>query len=145
MTETTPLKADELQRFRLDGRVAIVTGGTGGIGSRVCQALGRVGAQIVVHGRDEARTQALAAELREEGIAAIAVLGDLTRRADADRLVDEATAAFSRVDVIVNTVGGGAGTRPATPPRPIPRRSGTASSISTSVRRCCPPRRRYGR
>jgi NAD(P)-dependent dehydrogenase (short-subunit alcohol dehydrogenase family) len=110
MTETTQLKTDELQRFRLDGRVAIVTGGTGGIGSRVCWALGRVGAQIVVHGRDEARTQALAAELGEEGITAIAVLGDLTHRADADRLVDEATAAFSRVDVIVNTVGGVAGT-----------------------------------
>jgi NAD(P)-dependent dehydrogenase (short-subunit alcohol dehydrogenase family) len=110
MTETPTLQTDELQRFRLDGRVAIVTGGTGGIGSRVCQALGRVGAQLVVHGRDEARTRALAAALGEEGISAIAVVGDLTRRADADRLVEEATAAFSRVDVIVNTVGGGAGT-----------------------------------
>ena len=58
MTQETTLTTDELQRFRLDGRVAIVTGGTGGIGSRVCQALGRVGAQVVVHGRDEARTQA---------------------------------------------------------------------------------------
>ncbi|HYZ81127.1 MAG TPA: SDR family oxidoreductase [Solirubrobacteraceae bacterium] len=110
MSETTTVKTDELQRFRLNGRVAIVTGGTGGIGGRVCQALGRVGARVVVHGRDEARTQAVASELSEEGISAIAVLGDLTSRADADRLTDEAVAAFSRVDIIVNTVGGGAGT-----------------------------------
>jgi gluconate 5-dehydrogenase len=110
MSEITAVKTDELQRFRLDGRVAIVTGGTGGIGSRVCQALGRVGARVVVHGRDEARTEALAGELSEEGISTIRVLGDLTRRADADRLVDEAISAFSRVDIIVNTVGGGAGT-----------------------------------
>lgn len=109
MTEMTMPATDELQRFRLDGRVAIVAGGTGGIGSRVCQALGRVGAQVVVHGRDEARTQALVAQLGAEGIAATGVLGDLTRKADADRLADEAMAAYGRVDIIVNTVGGGAG------------------------------------
>jgi gluconate 5-dehydrogenase len=109
MTETT-LIADELQRFRLDGRTAIVTGGTGGIGSRLCQTLGRVGARVAVHGRDEARTCALSERLREEGIQAVAVIGDLTRHADAERIVEQALEAFARVDVIVNTVGGGAGT-----------------------------------
>ncbi len=109
MTETT-VRTDELQRFRLDGRVAIVAGGTGGIGSRLSQALGRVGARVVVHGRDEARAASLAQRLREEGVEAIPAVGDLTRRADADRLVDNALEAFSRVDIIVNTVGGGAGT-----------------------------------
>jgi gluconate 5-dehydrogenase len=109
MTETIPT-TDELQRFRLDGRVAIVTGGTGGIGSRLTQALGRVGARVVVHGRDEARAAAVAEGLREEGVEALTVVGDLTRRADADRIVDEALNEFGRVDVIVNTVGGAAGT-----------------------------------
>ncbi|HEY3726261.1 MAG TPA: SDR family oxidoreductase [Solirubrobacteraceae bacterium] len=108
MTDTT-LIADELARFRLDGRVAIVAGGTGGIGSRVSAALGRVGARVVVHGRDEAKAGALAERLRDEGAETAFVTGDLTRRADADRCVDEAMAAFGRVDIIVNTVGGGAG------------------------------------
>jgi NAD(P)-dependent dehydrogenase (short-subunit alcohol dehydrogenase family) len=109
MTETMPT-TDELERFRLDGRVAIVTGGTGGIGSRLTQALGRVGARVVVHGRDQARADAVAQGLRDEGIEALPVVGDMTRRIDADRLVEEALGAYDRVDVIVNTVGGAAGT-----------------------------------
>ncbi|MBV9818995.1 MAG: SDR family oxidoreductase [Solirubrobacterales bacterium] len=108
-TDTPASADDELHRFRLAGRVAIVTGGTGGIGSRICQALGRVGASVVVHGRDERRTGAVCDGLRAEGIAAVPVLGDLTRLTDADRLADAALAAFSRVDVLVTTVGGGAG------------------------------------
>jgi NAD(P)-dependent dehydrogenase (short-subunit alcohol dehydrogenase family) len=109
MTEPS-LMVDELQRFRLDGRVAIVTGATGGIGSRLAEALGRVGARVVVHGRNEERASALKERLRDEGVDAIPVIADLTRRAEAERLVEEAMDAFSRVDVIVNTVGGGAGT-----------------------------------
>ena len=109
MTEST-LMLDELQRFRLDGQVAIVTGATGGIGNRLAEALGRVGARVVVHGRNEARASDVSGRLRQEGVEAVPVIGDLTRRADAERLVQEALGAFSRVDVIVNTVGGGAGT-----------------------------------
>jgi NAD(P)-dependent dehydrogenase (short-subunit alcohol dehydrogenase family) len=106
----TQPSVDELGRFRLDGRVAIVTGGTGGIGSRLCEALARVGAKVVVHGRDVGRAAAVVAQLQAEGGDALASAADLTVRADADRMVDEALAAYGRVDVIVNTVGGGAGT-----------------------------------
>lgn len=95
---------NELERFRLEGRVAIVTGGTGGIGSRLAEALDGVGARVVVHGRDEARTTEVAGRL-----GALAVVADLTNKEDADRLADVAMNAFGRVDVIVNTVGGGAG------------------------------------
>ena len=109
MTQTTPI-TDELRRFRLDGRVAIVAGATGGIGSRLSQALGRVGARVVVHGRDRVRANAVAERLRDEAVEAEPVVGDLTRREDSDRLVEEALTAFGRVDVIVNTVGGAAGT-----------------------------------
>jgi NAD(P)-dependent dehydrogenase (short-subunit alcohol dehydrogenase family) len=100
---------DELRRFRLDDRVAIVTGGTGGIGSRLAEALARVGAKVVVHGRDAARAEAMTQRLLGAGHEALATVADLTRREDADRMVEEALAVFGRVDVIVNTVGGGAG------------------------------------
>jgi NAD(P)-dependent dehydrogenase (short-subunit alcohol dehydrogenase family) len=103
------MAVDELRRFRLEGRAAIVTGGTGGIGSRVAEALARVGAQVVVHGRDATRARAVAERLRGEGAQATSAVGDLTSRADADRLVEDALTAFGRVDIIVNTVGGGAG------------------------------------
>jgi NAD(P)-dependent dehydrogenase (short-subunit alcohol dehydrogenase family) len=106
----TAERIDELERFRLDDRVAIVTGGTGGIGGRLCAALARVGARVVVHGRDGGRTEAVAQRLRDEGGEATAAVADLTRAEDADRMVDEAMRAHGRVDVIVNTVGGGAGT-----------------------------------
>jgi gluconate 5-dehydrogenase len=109
MGEVVAQAVDELQRFRLDGRVAIVTGGTGGIGSRLCEALSRVGARVVVHGRDAERAQAVAQQLRDEDGDAVASVADLTSREDADRMVEEALSAYGRVDVIVNTVGGGAG------------------------------------
>jgi NAD(P)-dependent dehydrogenase (short-subunit alcohol dehydrogenase family) len=102
-------ESDELTRFRVDGRVAVVTGGTGGIGSRLCTALARVGAYVVVHGRDRLRADALARRLAGEGGTAMAATGDVTRRDEAERVVDEALAMYGRVDVIVTTVGGGAG------------------------------------
>lgn len=101
---------DELRRFRLDDRVAVVTGGTGGIGTRLCKAFAGIGARVVVHGRDQARAEDLAGQLRDAGAGALAVVGDLTQGADAERIVAEAMEAFGRVDVIANTVGGGAGT-----------------------------------
>jgi NAD(P)-dependent dehydrogenase (short-subunit alcohol dehydrogenase family) len=110
MTTQTTTMTDELGRFRLDDRVAIVTGGTGGIGSRLAEALSRVGARVAVHGRDATRAREMAGRLEAEGAQALTVVADLTRRDDADRMVEETVAAFGRVDVIVNTVGGGAGT-----------------------------------
>ena len=98
--------SDELERFRLDGRVAIVSGGSGGIGVRLCQALAGVGARIVVIGRDADRASAA---LDESGGNGLAVAADVTQKEQADSAVEAAMQAFGRVDVIVNAVGGGAG------------------------------------
>jgi NAD(P)-dependent dehydrogenase (short-subunit alcohol dehydrogenase family) len=110
VTTGTAAVVDELNRFRLDGRVAIVTGATGGIGGRLAEALSRVGARLAVHGRDAGRTGDVAERIAAEGAEAIPVVADLTDGEQADRLVQDTLAAFGRVDVIVNTVGGGAGT-----------------------------------
>jgi gluconate 5-dehydrogenase len=98
--------SDELARFRLDDRVAIVSGGSGGIGVRLCAALTGVGARIVVVGRDQGRA---AGALQAAGGNGIAVAADVTKKADADAVAEAAVQAFGRVDVIVNAVGGGAG------------------------------------
>lgn len=96
----------ELARFRLDGRVAVVSGGSGGIGARLCTALAGVGARLVVIGRDADRASEALGNAGGDGLA---VSADVTRKADADRAIDAAMQAFGRVDVIVNAVGGGAG------------------------------------
>lgn len=101
---------DELARFRLDGRVAVVSGGTGGIGRRLSLALAAVGARVAVFGRSAEQATDLAQSIADVGSEARLVSVDVTRREDADRAVDETFAQFGRVDIIVNAVGGGAGT-----------------------------------
>jgi NAD(P)-dependent dehydrogenase (short-subunit alcohol dehydrogenase family) len=86
----------------------VVPGGSGGIGSRLCEALARVGAHVVVIGRDGERAQA--AVDAAGGPGGLAVQADVTRKADADRAVQEAMDAFGQVDVLITAVGGGAGT-----------------------------------
>jgi NAD(P)-dependent dehydrogenase (short-subunit alcohol dehydrogenase family) len=99
----------ELDRFRLDGRIALVSGGSGGIGVRICAALAGVGARVAAVGRDEGRLQAAREAIEAAGSDALVLAADVTKEADADRVVDETVARFGRLDVLVNAVGGGAG------------------------------------
>lgn len=101
---------DELERFRLDGRVAIVGGGSGGIGVRTCAALAGVGASVAIIGRSVARLGAAEDAVRGAGGRALVVAADMTSRADADRAVQQTLDELGRVDVVVNGIGGGAGT-----------------------------------
>jgi NAD(P)-dependent dehydrogenase (short-subunit alcohol dehydrogenase family) len=102
--------ANELARFRLDDRVAVVSGGTGGIGRRLAMALAGVGARVAVVGRSAEGAADLADAIRDAGSEARLISADVTRRADADRAIEEAVGHFGRLDIIVNAVGGGAGT-----------------------------------
>jgi NAD(P)-dependent dehydrogenase (short-subunit alcohol dehydrogenase family) len=100
---------DELSRFRLDGRVALVAGGSGGIGVRLSGALAGVGAQVAIVGRDVDRLHAARAAIEDAGSEALVLAADVTEEEGAERVADETVKAFSRLDILVNAVGGGAG------------------------------------
>jgi NAD(P)-dependent dehydrogenase (short-subunit alcohol dehydrogenase family) len=100
---------DELQRFRLDGRVAIVAGGSGGIGLRACEALAAVGAKVTIIGQSEERLADAQRAVEAAGSEALAIKADMHSKSDADRSVAETVERFGRLDILVNAVGGGAG------------------------------------
>jgi gluconate 5-dehydrogenase len=102
---TVPL----LDRFRLDGRVALISGGGGAIGSAIGAALASAGAKVVVVDRSEERAQASADRVCAAGGTCMGVYADVTDEADAERIVRQAVDEFGRLDIIVNAVGGGAG------------------------------------
>ena len=103
------MPTDELTRFRLDGRVAVVSGGAGGIGKRISLALAGAGAKVVVLGRTAADRAELAQAIEGLGSEALLLSVDVTKHAAVDAAIDEAMARFGRIDIIVNAVGGGAG------------------------------------
>ena len=100
----------ELDRFSLGGRVAVVAGGSGGIGVRTCAALAAVGADVAVLGRSQAGLEEARQAVEAAGRKALVLTGDMAVREDADAVIAQTVATFGRLDVLVNAVGGGAGT-----------------------------------
>ena len=92
--------------FRLDGKVAIVTGGAGGIGEALAMGLGVQGATVVVASRNQAAIDKVAAEITEKtGNAAIAVAVDVTDESSVSGLVDTVMKKFGKIDILVNAMG----------------------------------------
>jgi 2-deoxy-D-gluconate 3-dehydrogenase len=88
--------------FDLGGKVAVVSGGNGGIGLGIAAGLVEAGASVLLAGRNVAKGERAARELGER--AAFSV-GDVTRKAACEALVAEAVARFGRLDVVVNNAG----------------------------------------
>ncbi len=95
-----------LERFRLDGKVAIVTGAGKGIGRGIAIGFAEAGADVVCAARTVADIEAVADEVRARGRRALAVPTDVMRTADHDRLVETTVAELGRVDILVNNAGG---------------------------------------
>ena len=96
-----------LDSFRLDGRVAIVTGASSGLGVQFAQALAQAGADVVLGARREDRLAQTRGLVEAEGRRGLAVRADVTNPADCTALASAAMSAFGRVDVLVNNAGVG--------------------------------------
>ena len=87
-------------RFDLRGKVAIVTGGNGGIGLGLAHGLADAGADIAVVGRNEAKSAAAVADLKARGVKAIAVTTDVTDKAAIAAMVERVVKDLGRIDIL---------------------------------------------
>jgi 2-deoxy-D-gluconate 3-dehydrogenase len=91
--------------FDLGGRVAIVTGGNGGIGLGMATGLARAGAALIVAGRNADKNHAAVESLQALGAKAAAIEADVTQQSACRALVDAALSQFGRMDILVNNAG----------------------------------------
>jgi len=92
--------------FSLEGKVAAVTGGSGGIGRAISTHLAQAGARLVVNYlQNDAAAQGLVKEVSHDGCQVVLVKGDVGQRETAQKLVHEALARFNRLDILVNAAG----------------------------------------
>ncbi|MEO8155845.1 MAG: glucose 1-dehydrogenase [Rhizobacter sp.] len=91
--------------FRLDGRIALVTGSSGGIGFALARGLAQAGATVVLNGRQADRLTQAAKLLSDEGLAVHARVFDVTRRDEVDAGVAAIEAELGAIDVLVNNAG----------------------------------------
>ena len=93
------------KQFDLTGKVAIVTGGNGGIGLGMARGLAEAGANIAVVGRNQTKCQAAAAELKTLGVKAISIIADVTDKTAVAGMTEQALRGLGRIDILVNNAG----------------------------------------
>ena len=97
------MKSDRL--FDLTGKVAIVTGGNGGLGLGMALGLAGAGANIVVAARNQAKTNQALAEIKALGVEVLGIEVDVSQEADVSRMVSQTVESLGRVDILVNNAG----------------------------------------
>ena len=93
-----------LDKFKLDGKVALVTGASAGLGAAMAMALAEAGASVVCHGNSRSPESTVSA-VENAGGKAVGVVGDLSRKDAAQTIFEEAIKQFDRVDILVNNAG----------------------------------------
>lgn len=101
-----------LERLRQDGKVAIVTGGAQGVGWGIANVLANAGASVVLMGRTQDSLDNAVVEIKKNGGSALAVAGNVVKKADCERVIEAALREFGRIDILINTVGGTRGQTP---------------------------------
>lgn len=91
--------------FGIAGKVAIVTGGSSGLGRAIAKGLASVGVRVVVTGTNTARCEAVATDIREAGGEALPLTGDVADPAQVQRLVETAATRWGRLDILVASAG----------------------------------------
>jgi NAD(P)-dependent dehydrogenase (short-subunit alcohol dehydrogenase family) len=92
--------------FRLDGKVAVVTGSGRNIGRAIAESFAALGARVVINGHsDESAMNTVVEAIRGRGGEAIAIKADVSRNEDVGRLIDGTVEAFGRLDILVSNVG----------------------------------------
>jgi 2-dehydro-3-deoxy-D-gluconate 5-dehydrogenase len=94
-----------LDRFRLDGKVALVTGASRGLGAGMAVALAGAGADVVLHASQQPASATAAAIASTTGREPLTLIADLADRSAADRLMTDTLARFGRLDILVNNAG----------------------------------------
>ena len=101
-----------MDRFRLDGQVAVVTGAGKGIGAGIARALAEAGARVVLGARTRSDLERVAVEIGGLGSAALVVPTDVLKFDQLQHLADAAISEYGRIDILVNNAGG-------FPPKPV--------------------------
>jgi NAD(P)-dependent dehydrogenase (short-subunit alcohol dehydrogenase family) len=94
-----------LEEFRLDGKVAIVTGGGRGLGKTMAMALAEAGADMVIAARTESEIEQTAQEIQLLGRKALAIPTDIRKEQEVIRMAKDAVAQFGKIDILVNNAG----------------------------------------
>ncbi len=95
-----------LDRFRLDDKVAVITGGGRGLGAAIALAFAEAGADVLIASRTQSQLDAVAEQVRATGRRAHTVTADLAHPEATAQLAAEAVEAFGKLDIVVNNVGG---------------------------------------
>lgn len=99
--------------FNLDGKVAIITGGAGGIGTEIAKEYGRAGATVVIASRNQEALDKVADEVADLGVSTLALTTDITDPDQVEALISTTVKEYGRLDLMVNNAGGGSSMKQA--------------------------------